>query len=232
MNTLQALPILRRVLAGLGLALAMTGAALAAGDRQNTAGQFDFYVLSLSWSPSWCASQGDRAAASVQCAGPRPFGFVVHGLWPQYDKGFPESCAVSGPGPDRALVDSMLDLMPSPGLVRHQWRKHGTCSGAAPAAFFADVRHAAARVTIPPAFVAPESLVQVDPAAVEAAFMAANPGLPADAIAVTCDKRQLREVRVCLDRTLKTFRACDEVDRRSCRRGSVQMPAVRAGAAR
>lgn len=231
MTAVRALPILKRALAGLGIALALAGAALAADDRPDTAGVFDFYVLALSWSPSWCASQGDRASASVQCAGPRPFGFVVHGLWPQFDKGFPESCPVSTPGPDRALVDSMLDLMPSPGLVRHQWRKHGTCSGEAPAAFFADVRQAATRVTIPPAFRAPAAPAQVDPAAVEAAFLAANPGLPADAIAVTCDKRQLREVRVCLDRDLKGFRACAEVDRRSCRRSAVLMPAVRTGTA-
>ncbi len=221
--------LLRRGAAGLGLALLLTVAGQAA-EPEHTAGQFDFYVLALSWSPSWCASQGDRAASTPQCAGPRPFGFVVHGLWPQYERGFPETCPVSVPGPDRAAVDGMLDLMPSPGLVRHQWRKHGTCSGLAPAAFFAAVRKAAGRVTVPPAFVDPQGPAMVSPDAVEAAFLAANPGLPADAIAVTCDRRRLGEVRVCLDRDLKGFRPCAEVDRRACRSDRVQMPAVRAGA--
>lgn len=220
---------LRTGLAGLA-ALALLSGGAGAAESAHTAGKFDFYVLALSWSPSWCASGGDRAETSVQCSGPKPFGFVVHGLWPQYERGFPESCAVSVPGPGRGEVDAMLDLMPSPGLVRHQWRKHGTCSGLAASDFFKAVRTAAGRVTIPPAFTSPQAAAMVSPDAVEAAFIAANPGLPADAIAVTCDKRRLREVRVCLDRDLKGFRACGEVDRRSCRAPSVQMPAVRAGA--
>ena len=222
--------LMRSLSAGLA-ALLLLAAGASAAEREHTAGSFDFYVLALSWSPSWCASQGDRAAATPQCAGPRPFGFVVHGLWPQYEKGFPESCPVTVSGPERGQVDGMLDLMPSPGLVRHQWKKHGTCSGLAPQAFFSAVRQAAGKVVIPQAFQDPQTIQMVAPAAVEAAFIAANPGLPANAIAVTCDRRRLREVRVCLDRDLKSFRACDEVDRRACRADSVQMPAVRQGGA-
>src|SRR5262245_32563319 len=63
--------------------------------RQNEPGKFDFYVLSLSWSPSFCAANVERGfqRSDPQC-GPRPFSFVVHGMWPQYEKGFPEFCQV------------------------------------------------------------------------------------------------------------------------------------------
>jgi ribonuclease T2 len=56
--------------------------------RQNEPGQFDFYVLSLSWSPSFCEGReengGGGRSQQIQCGG-RPFSFVVHGLWPQYE---------------------------------------------------------------------------------------------------------------------------------------------------
>ena len=59
--------------------------------RQNEPGKFDYYVLALSWSPSYCQAAQERApnrAPDQQCSG-RPFSFVVHGLWPQYERGFP-----------------------------------------------------------------------------------------------------------------------------------------------
>jgi len=105
--------------------------------RQNDAGQFDFYVLSLSWSPSFCAAAAEREgghAPTPQC-GARPYSFVVHGLWPQYDRGFPEYCQVPAPRLDRGIVSSMLDLMPAPRLIFHEWDRHGTCSGLSPRAY-------------------------------------------------------------------------------------------------
>jgi ribonuclease T2 len=118
--------------------------ALAEDARQNGAGQFDFYVLSLSWSPSFCAATAERGSArgpTLQC-GARPYSFVVHGLWPQYDKGFPEYCQVPAPRLYRGIVSSMLDLMPAPRLIYNEWDKHGTCSGLAPRAYFDTVRKA------------------------------------------------------------------------------------------
>lgn len=52
---------------------------------------FDFYVLSLSWSPSYCEAEGEQANGQ-QCRAGRPYAFVVHGLWPQYERGYPENC--------------------------------------------------------------------------------------------------------------------------------------------
>src|SRR5271169_5754179 len=106
--------------------------------RQNEAGQFDFYVLSLSWSPSFCAVAAERrntGTPSLQC-GARPYSFVVHGLWPQYVKGFPEYCQVPSPRLNRGFVSSMLDLMPAPHLIYNEWDKHGTCSGLSARAYF------------------------------------------------------------------------------------------------
>ncbi|WP_201404400.1 ribonuclease T [Kaistia sp. 32K] len=191
----------------------------------DTPGEFDFYVLSLSWSPTYCQDRG--TSDRIQCGGPRPFAFVVHGLWPQYERGSPRNCDV-GPrsGLPRRLVDGMLDIMPSPGLVRHEWRTHGSCSGLEPADYFALTRQANQAVRIPERFVDVETYLTVSPDEVEAAFIAANPGLRRDGIAVSCDSRRLKEVRICLTRDLR-FRSCAEVDRKACRNDRLTMPPVR-----
>jgi ribonuclease T2 len=197
--------------------------------RQNEPGKFDFYVLSLSWSPSFCAANAERGfqRSDPQC-GPRPFSFVVHGMWPQYERGFPEFCQVPSPRLNRNIVSSMLDLMPSPRLVFHEWDRHGTCSGLSAGAFFDNVRKARAVVKIPPQYIDLRSPLTVTPDEVEDAFVKANPGLTRDGIAVTCGSRRLDEVRICLSRELQ-FRDCPETNGRSCRRDRLVMPPVRGG---
>src|SRR5579883_119556 len=198
--------------------------------RQNQPGQFDFYVLALSWSPSFCAAAADRRggqSAAMQC-GARPYAFVVHGLWPQYERGFPEYCEVPAPRLDYAIVSSMLDLMPAPRLIFNEWDKHGTCSGLAPRAYFETVRKARAAVKIPPDYVDLKAPLAVAPTAVADAFIKANPGLPRGAIAVDCDKTRLTEVRICLGKDLQ-FHECPQIVRRSCRRDQVMMPPLRGG---
>lgn len=185
---------------------------------------YDFFVLALSWSPSYCRAEGEQANRH-QCASGRDFGFVVHGLWPQFENGWPEYC--DNPEPDRvpgALARQMLDIMPSIGLIGHQWRKHGACAGLSQQDYFTLVRSAAARVTVPQHFQRPGDARQVDPDAVEQAFIDANAELPANAIAVTCQDRLLREVRICMDKELE-FRACPQVDARGCRLPRTLMPA-------
>jgi ribonuclease T2 len=204
------------------------------GQRQNTPGQFDLYVLSLSWSPSFCAEAAERHAersAGVQC-GPRPYSFVVHGLWPQYDKGFPEYCQVPSPRLYRGIMASMLDLMPAPRLIYNEWDKHGTCSGLSPAAYFDTVRKARAAVKIPPDYADLNEPLTVTPAGVEDAFIKANPGLSASAIAIGCDNKRLTEVRLCLAKDLTKdphFRDCPDVAKRRCRRDQLIMPPARGG---
>lgn len=199
--------------------------------RQNAPGEFDFYVLALSWSPSFCEAAHERGglgrSQQIQCGG-RPYSFVVHGLWPQYERGSPNYCRQPSPRLDRRIVSAMLDLMPAPGLIYNQWDKHGTCSGLQPRAYFETVRKARAAIRIPEEFLELSDYRIVSPGEVENAFIKANPGLSLSAISVTCDTRRLSEVRICVNKELQ-FRACEEVERRACRREKVVMPPVRGG---
>ena len=203
-------------------------AATAQDQRQDMPGQFDFYVLSLSWSPSFCAAAAERGrgrAANAQC-GVRPYSFVVHGLWPQYDKGFPEYCQLPAPRLDHSVVVSMLDMMPAPHLIFNEWDRHGTCSGQTPRAYFETVRKARAAVKIPPDYTDVEEPLSVTPRDVEDAFINANPGLSPHAIAIGCARKRLSEVRLCLSKDLQ-FRDCPEIAKRSCRRDRLVMPPMR-----
>jgi ribonuclease T2 len=198
--------------------------ALAQGRERGEPGRFDFYLLSLSWSPSFCETPAGSRAPD-QC-GARPFSFVVHGLWPQYERGFPQNCQVPAPRLDHRIVDEMLDLMPARRLVYHEWDAHGTCSGLGQRAFFDAVRKARAAVKIPPQFDNPQQPLTVSPGEVTKAFVKANPGLTPAAIMIDCDRRYLREVRICLTREL-AFRDCGSDRRAVCRSDSLVMPPVR-----
>jgi ribonuclease T2 len=211
------------------LVLSLTFSSATAQDRrQNKAGEFDFYVLALSWSPSFCEATAERGRESKEQCGPRPFSFVVHGLWPQYEKGFPEYCQVPAPRLNGGIVSSMLDLMPSPRLVFHEWDRHGTCSGLNPRAYFDNVRKARAVVKIPDQYLELKEPLTVTPDEVEDAFVKANPGLTRGGVAVTCDSKRMSEVRICVSREFG-FRDCPDIDRRACRRDKLVMPPVRGG---
>jgi ribonuclease T2 len=200
-------------------------------DTRNQPGQFDFYVLALSWSPSFCESSRERNGGRSnlqQCAGERPYSFVVHGLWPQHERGFPRDCQVPAPRLSRNIVNTMLDIMPAPRLVFNQWDRHGTCTGMNGQQYFDTVRKARETVRIPPQYQDITAYLAVTPGEVEKAFIEANPDLTPEAIAVTCDHRRLSEVRICMSKELQ-FRNCPEVDRRSCRNDKVMMPPVRGG---
>ena len=228
--------LISRVLISIGLlalaaltGIAAAGTASAQDRRQNAPGEFDFYVLSLSWSPSFCEEASERRTSGrsqVQCG--RPYSFVVHGLWPQYERGFPDYCQRPSPRLERNIMSSMLDLMPAPGLIFSEWDKHGTCSGLSARAYFETIRKARAGVKIPPEYLELSTPKTVAPAEIEDAFIKVNPGLSTSAIAVTCDKTRLSEVRICMSKDLQ-FRACEEIDRHACRRDQVTMPPMRGG---
>ncbi len=160
--------LLRVVLAAFTLILAaalLPGLAAAQDRRQNQPGQFDFYVLSLSWSPSYCEAAAERApdqAPPPECT-QRTSPFVVLGLWPQYEKGFPEFCQQPAPPLDRSAVSSMLDLMPAPRLIFNDWDRHGSCSGLSPHAYFETVRKARATVKITDAYIEPAREISASP---------------------------------------------------------------------
>jgi ribonuclease T2 len=211
--------------------ISLAGGAKAQDKRQNAPGEFDFYVLSLSWSPSFCEEAAERGRGggrpNIQCEG-RPYSFVVHGLWPQYENGFPEYCQRPSPRLNRNIVSSMLDLMPAPGLIFNEWDKHGTCSGLDGRNYFETIRKARAAIKIPAEYLDLSQAKTVAPGEVEEAFIKANPGLSNAAVSVTCNRTRLSEVRICLNKDLQ-FRACEELDRRACRRDQVTMPPIRGG---
>lgn len=186
---------------------------------------FDFYVLALSWSPSYCEAEGEQANGQ-QCRAGRPYAFVVHGLWPQYERGYPENCPTNNSDVSSDKLRGLYDLMPSAGLIRHQWRKHGTCTGLGQGDYFKVLRAAREKIEIPKEFKSLDAYRTLAPDQAERAFLQSNPEMSADSVVVTCDRRYLREVRICMTKDLG-FRACPEIDRRSCRLVKVVMPPVR-----
>lgn len=196
-----------------------------AQERRDVAGRFDYYQLSLSWSPSYCADSGDRDP--LQCGRDRRYAFVVHGLWPQHERGWPSACASTQPRDVPAPIrQSMLDIMPSPRLVEHEWDDHGVCTGLTPAAYFGLTRRIYGKVVIPPAFTALDRTLMTTGAEVETAFVRANPGLTRDMVAVQCDRSRLKEVRICVSKT-GAFRSCGRDVRDRCGPEKVAMLPVR-----
>jgi ribonuclease T2 len=171
---------------------------LAEGER---AGAFDYYVLSLSWSPNWCALEGD-ARGSDQCDARHDHGWTLHGLWPQFHRGWPSYCRTMQRPPSRNMSNSMADVMGSGGLAWHQWKKHGTCSGLSAADYFALSRRAYALVTRPAVFRKLGRTVKLPAKVVEDAFLKANPALEPDMLTITCADRHIKEARLCLSRDL------------------------------
>ncbi|MDW5318126.1 ribonuclease [Rhizobium sp. PL01] len=186
---------------------------------------FDFYVLSLSWSPSWCL-ENDPSGRSMQCDPDNNHGFIVHGLWPQNERGYPEFCRSRDPDrvPD-ALGRTLFDIMPSMGLIGHEWRKHGACSGLSQKDYFTVLRAARDKVTMPPALQSVGSTTKTNAAEIETALTSANPGLRNEALAVTCASGRVDEVRICFNKDL-SFRACGEIDRAGCKVKSLSLPAT------
>ncbi len=161
-------------------------------------GHFDYYLLTLSWSPSYClVHPGDR----YQCQG-RGFGFVLHGLWPQFNAGgFPQNCE-SNVGVDREAEVIGRTLYPSPDLMRHEWQRHGTCSGLDAVDYFRTADRALAALRVPSIFEAPRADQRLTAEQLRESFRAANPSLPPHAMTVACNRDALSEVRLCLTRNL------------------------------
>ena len=171
-------------------------------------GQFDFYVLALSWSPGFCAT-GGADKGRRQCAPGAGLGFVVHGLWPQISDGrYPAECSAVARSPSRLAMRAADGLFPDEGLARYEWRRHGTCSGRSPSDYFAHVRRAREAVAIPPALKQPAERQRWTRLDLERAFVAANPGLRTDMMEVSCRRGTLQEILVCFSKDLRSFARC------------------------
>ena len=174
---------------------------LPAAAQSHRSGVFDYYVLSLSWSPTWCALEGD-ARDATQCDDAADTGWVLHGLWPQYHRGWPEHCQSAHAPPTRAMTRAMADVMGSAGLAWYQWKKHGSCSGLSAADYFALSRAAFDRLARPEVFRKLTKPVKLPAKVVEEAFLKANPGLEPDMLTITCREGRIQEARLCLSRDL------------------------------
>lgn len=200
---------------------------------QHVAGQFDYYSLVLSWSPTHCSSP-EGADDDLQCnrRDGKRYAFVLHGLWPQYTRGWPQDCRLPRrPFVPDTIIDGMLDIMPSRGLVIHEYRKHGTCSGLDPQSYFTLSRQLFKTVKVPEEYINPYETQFVSPQALRRAFAAANPGLPQQSIAVVCgrgNRARLREVRLCFSKEGKPI-ACgtNEDERKLCQATEIAVPPVR-----
>lgn len=184
---------------------------------------FDYYVMALSWTPSWCERDGDARRAAA-CAPGAEVGWSVHGLWPQYDSGdWPEYCTTEHPAPKRSTTAAMADIMGSGGAAYHQWNKHGRCSGLSAEGYFGLTRAIFARLALPEPSAGPGRDVD----SVTAAVLAANPWISPDALVLTCARGMLAEVRLCLTRDLAP-RPCDAGLRaRACRAEQLRIPRKR-----
>ena len=191
--------------------LLFAGMAQAEGER---AGDFDYYVMSLSWSPTWCALEGDRRNAP-QCEDGANFGWVLHGLWPQYEDGWPSYCVTNERNPSRADTAAQADLFGSSGNAWHQWNKHGRCTGLSSDDYYDLAREAYGRIVRPAIFRKLSETVKIPARVVEEAFLEANPDLEGNQITITCKQNRIQEARVCLSRDLE-LRQCGFDVRRDC----------------
>ena len=192
--------------------LALTTAVWAEGER---AGEFDYYVLSLSWSPNWCALEGN-AKGSEQCDASADFGWVLHGLWPQFHRGWPSYCPTAERPPSRSMTRGMADIMGTSGLAWHQWKKHGVCSGLSARDYYDLSREAFDQITRPAVFRKLPDPVKLPAALVEEAFIKDNPTLEPDMITITCRDSHIQEARICLSKDLSPVPCGSDVIR-DCR---------------
>ncbi|RWX75846.1 ribonuclease [Neorhizobium lilium] len=217
---------MKQFLTAVILACLATSASAQERRQPQQPGVFDFYVLALSWSPSFCSSQ-QAGKNDQQCGVKKDFGFIVHGLWPQNEKGYPVFCTTKEEKRvPTELGRPLFDIMPSMGLIGNEWRKHGTCTGLNQQDYFALVRKAYQKVRIPQDFAHSKGVLTISPDQIEDKFVAANAGLSRTGMSTSCKGRQFAEVRICLTKDLQ-FRECAEVDEDSCSAEQVTLPPVR-----
>lgn len=190
---------MHRITLSVLLSLTLACTALAGGDR---AGAFDHYVLALTWSPNWCALTGDARDAE-QCDPHHVYGWTLHGLWPQWRRGYPSWCDTAQRPPTRAMTAEMTDIMGSAGLAWYQWKKHGSCTGLSARDYFALSRAAYATVHRPAVLRKLRRAVKLPASVVEDAFLKANPDWEPNMLTITCKNGHIQEARLCLSRGLE-----------------------------
>lgn len=195
------------------------------GAQDHKAGEFDYYVLALSWSPNWCTIEGD-AKRSPQCVTREDYGWVLHGLWPQYHRGWPEHCSTVERNPPRWMTEQMVDIMGSSGLAWYQWEKHGRCTGLSGEDYYALSRRAYGSIVRPAVFRKLDKSVKLPARVVEDAFLKANPQLEPDMLTITCRDGFIQEARVCMSKNLAPV-PCGRDVSQDCTLGSARFDPMR-----
>ena len=170
---------------------------------------FDFFVMALSWSPDYCASTNNEDGQ--QCSIGKKLDFVLHGLWPQYNRGYPSYCSTETMPDD--LIDEFPGLYPSISLYDHEWKKHGTCTGLDAEGYFLLSKNLKESVVIPAEYDSPEEPFRTDADGLKEAFAQVNPEFSTDALAVYCSGsgRFLKELFVCFSKDGQTTGCSAEV---------------------
>jgi ribonuclease T2 len=212
---------MRRIL----LLLAMVSLGHTARAEGEAAGDFDYYVMSLSWSAAWCALEGDDRN-DPQCDSGRGLTFILHGLWPQFEEGWPSFCRTVERDPSRVQTAAMADIMGGSGLAFYQWKKHGRCSGLSAEGYYRAAREAYGSIRIPELFARVDQPLTLPASVIEAAFLEANPDLQRDQITITCKDGLIQEARICLSRDLAPRRCGPDVIR-DCRLSDAVLEPVR-----
>jgi len=209
------------------LALVVLAEGAAHGYERYKSGDFDYYALVLGWAPTYCRSEG-HLRQDAECDTRAPHAFMLHGLWPQFAKGWPENCDIGGrPWVPNPVIDDMRDLMPNKGLVIHEYRVHGTCSGLDPVQYFGVARQLYERINVPERFRAPSAPASLSVEEIEREFAEANPWLKPDMMAVSCRGPNLLDVRICFGRDLFP-QACgpNEDEKRICPITEIVVPPI------
>ncbi len=197
--------------------------------QQHQPAEFDYYALALSWSPTFCSSPSGHGNPT-QCSPGRRYAFVVHGLWPQNRSGWPSFCPSSNRWVPAQQIDAVLDIMPSKGLVIHQWKKHGTCSGLSQPGYFTLTRELFGKIRIPARYLSPSDAVLISPRQLVSDFIKTNRGLSAGMLSVQCgssrSRANLRELRICFTRKGE-LTDCGVNEKRQCRAETLVLPPVR-----
>ena len=190
-------------------------------------GRFDYYVLVLGWTPSYCATEGTRRH-DQQCDAERTHAFTLHGLWPQNTHGWPEDCRTpKRPWVPQSVIDDLRDVMPSKNLIIHEYRTHGTCSGLEPDQYFGLARDLYERVRIPERFSGTDGRLTLSQQEIEDEFLKANSWLKPNMIVVSCRGQNLLDVRICFGRDLFPKACGPNEENRVCRLERVTVPAAR-----
>jgi len=178
--------------------------AMAKKHRRPSKPKFDYYVLSLSWAPTFCNEHPGDTSRECRIGGHTAF--VLHGLWPQADNGPPPLSCAPPSQVDATIVDHMLQYFPNHSLVQHEWTKHGTCTKLSMQDYFDKVEQAFKAVQLPTEQQNLDHAQKFDVQHLEESFATAN-NAPEDAFRVACRGNDLVGVDICLDKDLH-YREC------------------------